>query len=392
MSGPNMSLLGGATESNGSFGSPPSPGAIEHFMDDLGPMQEADDLPDLFAGLARAVMRALKADAVLVSMYEPERSVLRDVAASVIPPAALNSVVEEYVLEDFPATRAVIETGKPLEISRFDPTADPSERRYLTEYGFARSLICRISLDGDGIGVVEVYRLRDLSFREDDPRQIDLLAKFAANAYSRIQMATKLESHYTETMEALVSALEARDPYTEAHAGRIKDIAVALAVALKVPGDSRRAVKLGAILHDVGKIGVSDSILLKPGALNDEEWKIMRSHPAIGERMLRGIDFLQPALPIIRHHHERWDGRGYPDGLTASNIPIGARIVAVCDTFDAMTSDRPYRKALPLDQACAEIDANSGSQFDPTCARLLVEVMSSMGEVDLEDKFVRYAS
>lgn len=118
----------------------------------------------------------------------------------------------------------------------------------------------------------------------------------------------------------------------------------------------------------------------------------MRAHPLIGERMLRGIDFLRPALPIIRHHHERWDGKGYPDGLVGEEIPIGARIVAVCDAFDAMTSDRPYRRALPLGAACDEIMKHAGFQFDPDCASLLVDVVRNMGDDHLENRFVRYAS
>ena len=151
-------------------------------------------------------------------------------------------------------------------------------------------------------------------------------------------------------------------------------------------------MKLGAILHDVGKIGVADAILRKPGPLTQHEWKIMRAHPVIGEHMLRGIDFLAPALPIVRHHHERWDGCGYPDGLRADEIPIGARIVAVCDAFDAMTSDRPYRPSMRLEDACDQLLRGAGAQFDPDCAALLVDVVSRMGEERLEERFVRYAS
>jgi HD-GYP domain-containing protein (c-di-GMP phosphodiesterase class II) len=258
--------------------------------------------------------------------------------------------------------------------------------------GAKRVLIMRLTVEGRGIGIVEVYRTEDRPFRKDDPRQVDLLVSFAANAYSRIQLATRLESHYTETIEALVSALEARDPATQAHTGRIRDIATAVGVAMHVPSDVLRSVRLGAILHDVGKIGISDAILTKPGPLTEAEWKVMRAHPLIGERMLQGVAFLEPVLPVVRHHHERWDGRGYPDRLVAERIPIAARIVAACDAFDAMASDRPYRAALPLDIACREIVDCAGSQFDPKVARTLIEVVQQMtGENDLETKFVRYA-
>ena len=357
----------------------------------LGPMQEATDLPDLFAGLARAVASALQADACLVSLYEPARDVLRDVAASVVAPARLHSVAEEYALCDFPATREVIETGRPVEISVVDPEADEAERAFLRDLGFRRVLMTRFSLDGM-VGTLETYRLMDVPFQDADRDHIDVLLSFASNVHARINLAARLESHYTETIEALVSALEARDPYTQEHAGRIRETSMALAVALQVPSEERRAVRLGAILHDVGKIGVSDSILRKPGPLTRGEWILMRAHPVIGENMLRGIDFLHTALPVVRHHHERWDGKGYPDGLAGDKIPVGARIVAVCDAFDAMTSDRPYRPRMPLPSACEELERNAGTQFDPNCAHLLVDVVTRMGDDRLEERFVRYAS
>jgi HD-GYP domain-containing protein (c-di-GMP phosphodiesterase class II) len=359
---------------------------------ELAPLQEATDLPDLFAGLAQSVVVALDADACLVSLWDETRDVVRDVAASVMPPARLHAIAEEYALDDFPATRAVIDTGAFLEVSASDPSADPAERSFLRESGFARVLLSRFSLDADTVGTIETYRLMDRPFGPEASGQIDVLTTFARNAHSRIRLASKLEAHYTVTIEALVSALEARDPYTEAHAGRIRDIAMALGAALQLPREESRALKLGSILHDVGKIGIADAILLKPGPLSDDEWQVMRSHPEIGERMLGGIDFLVPALPIIRHHHERWDGTGYPDGLLGEGIPIGARIVSVCDAFDAMTSDRPYRRALSRVAACDELLRAAGRQFDPACAQLLVDIVSHMGEERLEERFVRYAS
>ncbi len=370
---------------------PASERGILELMHDLRPMQEATDLPDLFAGLARSVTAALNADACLISLYDENKDVLRDVAASVRPPAQMNSEAEEWSLDEYPATRQVLETGRSAEISVSDPDADPSERRLLASLGFARVLMNRFSVDGRAVATVEVYRIEDRPFRHDDARQVDLLTKFAANTYSKIQLASQLEVQYTETIEALVSALEARDPYTEAHAGRISEMAIALSVAMKVPIENRRAIRLGSILHDVGKIGVSDAILLKNGPLTEEEWAIMRTHPEIGERMLSGIDFLRPALPIVRSHHERWDGRGYPDGLSGEDIPVGARIVAVCDAYDAMTSDRAYRSAMSVEDACAELRRNSGAQFDPRCVDLLVDVVTRQPE-HLEERFVRFAS
>jgi HD-GYP domain-containing protein (c-di-GMP phosphodiesterase class II) len=359
---------------------------------DVSPIQEATDLRDLFAALAHSVLKTINADGVLVSLVDHSRDLIVDIAASVVPPYRLNTVAEEYPLSRYPATRRVIETGRALEVSISDPTADGNERKLLAEMGAARLLLSRLTVEGRGIGTVEAYRVNDRAFRKDDPRQVELLVSFAANAYSRIKLAERLEAHYTETIEALMSALEARDPATQAHTGRIRDLSLSLAATLQLSAEGRRAIRLGAILHDVGKIGIPDAILRKPGPLSQEEWAMMRLHPEIGARMLQGIDFLSGSLPIIRHHHERWDGSGYPDQLAGEDIPIGARIVAVCDAFDAMTSDRPYRSAMSIEEASAEIRGCAGTHFDPLCAEMLVEIIDKMtlGE-NMEQRLVRFA-
>ena len=374
------------------FGRPSADKAIYALINDLGEMQEATDRGDLFAGLAQAITGSIGVDACLVSLLDRERTTLRDVAASVVPPARLNRVVEQFTLEDFPATKDVIETGRWIEIALSNPDDDIQEQGYLRQIGFQRMLMCRLLIDEETVGTIEAFRSDDRPFNCEDAGQIALLGTFASNAYAKIQMSEKLERHYTTTLEALAAALEAKDPYTQAHTGRIRDMAVAVAVVMKIPSHLRRGVRLGAILHDVGKIGISDTILHKPGALSEAEWKVMRTHPILGERMLEGIHFLSDALPVIRHHHERWDGAGYPDRLAGEDIPLGARIVAVCDAFDAMTSDRPYRKAISAERACEEILAGAGTQFDPRCAKLLVEVLTDVGLDHLEQRLVRYAS
>jgi HD-GYP domain-containing protein (c-di-GMP phosphodiesterase class II) len=366
--------------------------SLSEVLMDLEPMQEAIDLRDLYAGLARSVVNAVRADACLISILDEDRETLRDVSASVVPPAHLNDIADKYMLDDYPLTRAVIDTKQSATVSLSDPTADPSETGFLRELGYSHVILCCLVIDGKAIGIVEAYRLDEHPFRAEDPRQIEVLARFAMNSSSNIMWASKLESHYTRTIETLVSALEARNPDTNAHAKRIPDLALGLASAMHLSPDFRRALRLGSILHDVGKIGVPDSILLKPSALTTAEWDIMRQHPIIGEQMLRPIEFLLPALPIVRHHHERWDGGGYPDGLSQEDIPLGARMVAVCDTFDAMVSDRPYRAGSSIATAVAEILRCAGSQFDPMCAELLVDVVTKVGDLDLDEKLVRFAT
>ena len=175
----------------------------------------------------------------------------------------------------------------------------------------------------------------------------------------------EIEESYKITLEALVTALDAREHETQAHSLRVREYSLTLARQLGLENDDLVHVGRGALLHDVGKIGVRDSILMKPEKLTPEEWAEMKRHPRIGYEILRGICFLAPAAEIVLSHQERWDGRGYPKGLAGADIPLGSRIFAVVDTMDAMTSDRPYRKAMSFEVAREEVRRCSDSQFDP---------------------------
>ena len=179
------------------------------------------------------------------------------------------------------------------------------------------------------------------------------------------QTMTQLQDTYLMTIEALAAAVEARDPYTHGHTQRVGDYAVILGQALGCDETEIAAIKRASVLHDIGKIGIEDLILRKQARLDPEEQIRMQKHPVIGVDMLKGIDFLDPVLPLIRHHHERWDGNGYPDQVREDEIPLGARILAVADALDAMTSDRPYRAARTFEYAKAEILKGSGTHFDP---------------------------
>jgi putative nucleotidyltransferase with HDIG domain len=183
-----------------------------------------------------------------------------------------------------------------------------------------------------------------------------------------------VEESYKITLEALVTALDAREHETQAHSLRVREYSLTLAASLGLNSDALMHIGRGALLHDVGKIGVRDSILLKPDKLSKSEWIEMRKHPQIGYEILKNIDFLSSAAEIVLCHQERWDGKGYPNSLRGSDIPLGARIFAVVDTLDAMTSNRPYRKALSFEAARAEIRACSGTQFDPHVAEAFLNM------------------
>ncbi len=191
----------------------------------------------------------------------------------------------------------------------------------------------------------------------------------------------QLQATYQMTLEALGSALDTRDIGTEAHSRRVHGYALATAREHRVPEEDMTDLGHGVLLHDIGKIGIPDAILLKPGPLTPDEWKIMRTHPEIGRRLVERIPFLKGAVPIVYHHHEKWDGTGYPLGLKQEEIPLGARIFSVVDAFDAMTFDRPYSKAISFDAAKAEIKRCAGAHFDPG----VVESFFRVPETLLED-------
>ena len=184
----------------------------------------------------------------------------------------------------------------------------------------------------------------------------------------------ELEITYDRTLTALTSALDARDQETEGHSTRVSRLTYLLGEEIGLNGHQLKALERGALLHDIGKIGISDGVLHKPGKLTDEEWKIMRIHPAIGARIVEGIPFLQDTLPIIRYHHERWDGSGYPVGLKGHEIPIQARIFAVADVFDALTSRRTYRNKSSAEEAVQYIKEQAGILFDPLIVETLTRI------------------
>lgn len=170
-------------------------------------------------------------------------------------------------------------------------------------------------------------------------------------------------------LTALSHAIEARDPYTRGHSARVSAIAEVIARRLGWRGTRLAALRLGGQLHDVGKLNLDGAVLNKPGPLDDDEREEVRRHPLAGARLIRPFTSLRPALPYVLFHHERWDGSGYPSGRSREQIPPGARILALADAFDAMISNRPYRPALPLQRALAEVRACAGSQFDPAVVR-----------------------
>ena len=210
-------------------------------------------------------------------------------------------------------------------------------------------------------------------------RQLLVFANDIGALYRREQArAQKLEgalrtlkTQYLETVRTLAFVVEAKDAYTGQHLERCRVYGVALLEALGVAADYPDA-EFGFLLHDAGKVGIPERILNKPGPLTAAEWRVMRTHPLIGHQMLADIPFMRTAAEVVRSHHEMFDGSGYPEGLKGNDISLAARVFAVCDAFDAMTTDRPYRAALSLDHAVTEIERMAGTQFDPEVVKVFL--------------------
>lgn len=234
---------------------------------------------------------------------------------------------------------------------------------------------------GEIKGVLEVFSRKALTHDEDGLSFLEALATQGAIAIDSAQLFDGLQRSnlelmlaYDSTLEGWARALELKDEETEEHCQRVTELTVMVAQAMGISGEQLLHVRRGALLHDVGKIGVPDAILLKPGPLNDEEWGIMRIHPTYALRILAPVAYLRPCLDIPYRHHEKWDGNGYPGGLKGEEIPLGARIFALVDVWDALLSDRPYRKAWPEEKARALIKEQAGRHFDPR----VVEAFQSM--------------
>lgn len=188
------------------------------------------------------------------------------------------------------------------------------------------------------------------------------------------EQARKIRASFFNAMIALVHALEAKDSYTSGHSQRVSEVSVAVAEALGMPPESVQKIRLAGLIHDIGKIGVREFVLNRPGRVTDEEFLHIKSHTGVGMRILIPIVEDKEILEMVEHHHERYDGTGYPDGLSGEQIPFGARILMVTDSYDAMTSERPYRQAMDIEKACAEIEDGKGSQFDPKVADAFLKI------------------
>jgi putative nucleotidyltransferase with HDIG domain len=237
-----------------------------------------------------------------------------------------------------------------------------------------------ITVKGDLKGFVFTGpKLSGEEYTEYDRDIMTFISNSIGIGMENVRLMEQLQVTYVATLRSLIQILEAKDPYTKGHTERVASYSMALANRLNLPPEDLRRILFGSLLHDIGKMGLRDEIINKPGPLTPEEWVEMKLHPVVGAQIVEKMEFLTGAVDIVRHHHESWDGKGYPDGLAGEAIPYSARIVTVADSFDAMTTDRPYRKALTIAEALRRLKESSGIQFDPAIAKVFITYVREKG-------------
>jgi putative nucleotidyltransferase with HDIG domain len=250
---------------------------------------------------------------------------------------------------------------------------NPSNR-ILADFRPRSFIICPLIADGKAIGVLAADR-KGKNLTADDEELLSIFANNIAIAFQRARLDEDVTSSYESSVRALVQAIEEKDTYTRGHSERVAALVEQVARQLRLCEREIEYLRFGSILHDIGKIGIPESIVRSPKPLTEAEFKIIQKHPLKGVEILQPISFIKDHMHLIRNHHERWDGKGYPDKLAGDDIPLGAQIVAIADAYDAMTSSRPYRKGLPKKQAAREIRRNTGTQFSQKVSDALMLVL-----------------
>ncbi|NTU71716.1 MAG: HD domain-containing protein [Coriobacteriia bacterium] len=324
------------------------------------------DMDELLGSVLDSALRIFDLDMGYVTLRDRETEGLSIRAVrgtSAIGPDALRASMSEWVVRE----------GRPLI---FNP--DSAGEGRVDAITGARAALCVPLVSSEGtIGAITVGSAdADYRFNSDDVRLLSTIANHVAIAVGNIELFTSLQEAYLATVRSLAAAVDAKDSYTRGHSDRVAAYSTLIAERLGVSHEERVALEMAAYLHDIGKIGVAEGILLKPGSLTPEEMEEMRHHPLIGANILKPVAFPWAITPIVRHHHEHFDGTGYPAGLKGEEIPLLARVLTAADSFEAMTSDRPYREGFAPESALKEMRECAGTQFDPRIVDVLVEIVA----------------
>lgn len=255
------------------------------------------------------------------------------------------------------------------------PSSDIKYAKELKEMGMRSALCVPIVFDNDVYGTITLLSKTKSRFAESDVYLLYSFANVVGIALKNAYLYRNLKENYLNTINSLVLIMESRDSYMRGHSERVTSVAIEIARQMNLPESDQYVLRTAGKLHDIGKITISDRILSKPEKLTPSEWAEIHMHPIRGVEIVMPLRFLEGGLALIRNHHERFDGHGYPDGLARNSIPLLARILAVADAFDAMTSERPYRRPLKLEKAIDEIKTASGTQFDPAVTKAFLQIV-----------------
>lgn len=343
---------------------------------------------DLIEILLKEFTNNLDTDAASVTVYDNETKRLEFYSE-----IGLENHDDIYLEEasgyanDHNSILVIQNTKTGIDSQRTFPIHHPIHDPLLTGYAMAP-----LSNMGQLMGIVEIFSKKEINWDRENIQFFEALAKQTAIAIDKVNMVVNLKKSnieliksYEETLEGWSKAMDIRDHETEDHTQRVTSLTIKMGEKLGLSETQLIQMRRGALLHDIGKLGVPDNILLKKGKLTDEEWKIMRQHPVTAAELIKPIAFLAPAITIPYFHHEKWDGSGYPQGLSAGEIPIEARIFSIVDVWDALTSDRPYRKSLTHFDAANYIFSQSGSHFDPQLVTTFLDLLVSDDLLTHED-------
>jgi len=333
------------------------------------------DLDEMLSSVCNSAIKILNAETGSLMLFDSKGEVLTIKRAH-----GLNEEIikKTRIKKGETIVGLVAQSGKPLIIHG---RTDISQIKGRKKYEKVNSICVPLKTKKGVIGVINLNRKRGAkSFTEDNLKLLFTMANNVASAIENAGMYQNLHKSYLGIIRALVAALELKDTYTRGHSEGVTIYAVALAKKLKLSPQEIESIEVAAILHDIGKIGIPEDILNKPGKLNDEEWKEVKQHPEFSYKIIKDVDFPWKIKPLIYAHHERYNGKGYPSGLKREEIPLGARVIAVADSFAAMTSDRAYRKGLSKEVAIEELKRVAGTQLDPVFVKVFVEMLTSREE------------
>jgi len=333
------------------------------------------DLDEMLSSAFNSAVKILNAETGSLMLFDSEEEVLTIKRAH-----GLNEEIikKTRIKKGETIVGLVAQSGEPLIIHG---RADISSIKGRKKYEKVNSICVPLKTRKGVIGIINLNRKEDANpFTEDNLKLLFTMANNAASAIENATLYQNLHESYLSIIRALVSALELKDPYTRGHSESVTRYAVALAKKLKLSPQEIESIEVAAVLHDVGKIGIHEGILNKPGKLDNQEWKEIKQHPEFSYKILKEVNFPWKIKPLIYAHHERYNGKGYPTGLKGEEIPLGARILAVADTFAAMTSDRPYRNGLSQEKIIEELKRVAGAQLDPELVKVFTEMLTSREE------------